>query len=93
MQRKKKYNVLVCPLDWGIGHATRCVPIIKELSTQGYNVFIGADKRPLDFLKNEFQNLKFVSFPGTNISYPANDSHHYKLLNEISSFTPFLVHL
>lgn len=72
MPSKKTYKILVCPLDWGLGHATRCVPVIKELCAQGYHVIIGADKRPLDFLKNEFPNLEFVSFPGISISYPTN---------------------
>ena len=27
----KTQNILVAPLNWGLGHATRCIPIIKEL--------------------------------------------------------------
>lgn len=79
MPNKKTYTVLVCPLDWGIGHAARCVPIIKELIKQDYNIIIGADKRPLEFLKIEFQKLKFVSFSGCNISYPANKHMAWKM--------------
>ena len=45
---------MVCPLDWGLGHATRCVPIINELLSLGYQVIIGADKKPLAFLKQEY---------------------------------------
>ncbi len=88
MPIKKKYTVLVCPLDWGIGHATRCVPIINELIKQDYNVIIGADKRPLDFLKTEFQNLKFVSFSGTTIYYPANK---FMALKMFFTFPHFLL--
>ena len=65
-------NILVCPLDWGIGHATRCVPIIDELMEQGANVIIGADKRPLAFLESEYPNLKTVVFPGYEFNYPKN---------------------
>ena len=37
---KTKKRILVAPLDWGIGHATRCIPIIKELINQNYEVII-----------------------------------------------------
>ena len=30
-----KKKVLVCPLNWGLGHATRCVPIIREQLAAG----------------------------------------------------------
>jgi len=80
MSIRNKYTVLVCPLDWGIGHASRCVPIIRELIKQDYNVIIGADNRPLDFLRIEFQNLKFVPFSGTTILYSANKSMALKML-------------
>ena len=36
-------NVLVCPLDWGLGHAARCVPIIKALEARGKKVLLAAD--------------------------------------------------
>lgn len=75
----KKLNILICPLDWGIGHATRCVPIIDELLAQGVNVIIGADKRPLAFLKNEYPNLKTLVFPGYKFSYPKNENMVLKM--------------
>jgi len=68
---KKVPKVLVCPLDWGIGHATRCVPIIEQFRNAGFEVIIGADQKPYHFLKKEFPNLKIVRFPGTKISYSA----------------------
>lgn len=80
MPVSKQYNVLLCPLDWGIGHATRSVPIINELINQGCNVIIGADHQPLAFLKIEFPKLKFVPFPGTKISYPNNKMMALKML-------------
>ena len=72
-------NILICPLDWGIGHATRCVPIIDELLKQGANVIIGADKRPLAFLKNEYPKLKTIVFPGYDFSYPENGNMVVKM--------------
>jgi len=67
---EKKKSVLVCPLDWGIGHATRCVPVIKHFLAQGFRVVIASDRRPMAFLRREFPNLEFIKFPGTHITYP-----------------------
>jgi len=64
-----KPNILVCPLDWGIGHATRCVPIIKELLNQDVNVLIGASGRSQAFLKTEFPDLTHIGFTSYRISY------------------------
>ena len=66
---KKKKRILVAPLDWGIGHATRCIPIINELIRQNFEVIVAADKRPLHLLVNEFPELEMIRFPGYNISY------------------------
>ncbi len=79
---KNKPNILVCPLDWGIGHATRCVPIINELIEQNTNVIIGADNRPLAFLKQEFPSLQFVQFPGYKFSYPGKGSMAFKMARQ-----------
>jgi len=76
---KKTPHILVCPLDWGIGHATRCVPVIRELLNQNARVSIGADNRPLAFLKQEFPELQFIQFPGYKFSYPAKSNMALKM--------------
>ena len=65
-------TVLVCPLNWGIGHATRCVPVISKFSENGFKVVIAADGHPLEFLKKEFPSSQFIKFPGVRITYPEN---------------------
>lgn len=69
MKENTQKKFLICPLNWGIGHATRCVPIIKYLLKQEQQVIIGGDGRPLQFLKNEFPELDFITIPGFNIRY------------------------
>ena len=75
-----KKNILICPLDWGIGHATRCVPIIKKLLAEDVNVVIAASNRPLSFLKREFPNQGFIDFPGYAIRYPATGRMTIKMI-------------
>ena len=72
-------TVLVCPLNWGIGHATRCVPVIRLLIRQGFRVILAADGRPLEFLKSEFPSLQFIELPGASIRYPKGSGMMMKL--------------
>lgn len=70
---------MVSPLDWGLGHATRCVPVIRELIRQQAKVIIAADGRPLVFLKREFPGLEFITLPGYRFSYPASGNMVFKM--------------
>lgn len=76
-------NILICPLNWGLGHATRCVPIIRGLLELGHNVVIAADKAPLSFLKKEFPNLEFIKLSGFEPTYSKGNSQVFKLLTSI----------
>ena len=68
MSKKKK--ILVVPLNWGLGHATRCIPIIRELLAQDASVLIGGDGMALAYLKNEFPNLPIINIPDLKVRYP-----------------------
>lgn len=78
-----KKNILICPLNWGLGHATRCVPIIRAILESGQNPIIAADKAPLDFLKIEFPHLTFIKLPGFEPTYSKGNSQIFKLLKSI----------
>lgn len=60
---------MVIPLDWGLGHATRCVPIIRALLANGCEVLIAAEGATESLLKHEFQQLRFIPLTGYRISY------------------------
>jgi uncharacterized protein (TIGR00661 family) len=79
----KKKRILIAPLDWGLGHATRCIPIIHTLLENGAEVLIGADKRPLDLLKNEFPQLEFFTLNGYNVTYPENENMILKMFVQL----------
>jgi hypothetical protein len=65
-------RVLVAPLDWGLGHATRCIPIIKELLNQKCEVIIAAVGVQKAILQAEFPSLTFIEIPGYDIRYDKN---------------------
>lgn len=79
----KGKRILVCPLDWGLGHATRCIPVIHALLEQKADVIIAADKRPLELLKKEFPSLTFIKLPGYEIRYPRHGKMVFAMLLSI----------
>jgi len=64
-----KKNILVAPLNWGLGHATRCIPIIRELEKNNFNPIIASDGNALALLKKEFPHLLHLELPSYNIEY------------------------
>jgi predicted glycosyltransferase len=65
----RKKRILVAVLNWGLGHATRCIPIIEELQQHDFEVFIASDGAALELLKKEFPSLKSFELPSYNITY------------------------
>ncbi|MGQ9847610.1 MAG: glycosyltransferase [Bacteroidales bacterium] len=62
-------NVLICPLDWGIGHASRMVPIIKKIQLKGHNIFIACTKQQQAFFANEINNYTWIPSASPVIKY------------------------
>ena len=76
---KGKFNiqtVLVAPLDWGLGHATRCIPIVKALLLKDCKVFIACNALQKKIFEQEFTKNEFLPLEGYNITY----ARHPKLL-------------
>jgi len=61
-------TILISPLNWGLGHATRIVPIISKLKDDN-KIIIASDLLPYQFLKSEFPNIKIIKFPSYTIKY------------------------
>ncbi len=62
-------NILVAPLNWGLGHSTRCIPIIKKLIEYGFNPVLASDGEALALLKKEFPDLTAIKLPPYHIKY------------------------
>ena len=67
-----KPRVLVAPLDWGLGHATRCIPIIFKLLQQNCEVIVAAEGDVKILLQKEFPSLAFVDLKGYRMQYSRN---------------------
>jgi uncharacterized protein (TIGR00661 family) len=68
-QKTRCKRVLVAPLDWGLGHAARCVPIIDSLLEQGFEVWLAGDGAVRTLLQGQFPYLPFLALPGYRIRY------------------------
>jgi hypothetical protein len=62
-------NVLITPLNWGLGHATRDMPLIRELQRHDHNVTIGACGNAYSLLKREFPSCNFLYFEDYPLPY------------------------
>ena len=79
MELKKR--ILVAPLNWGLGHATRCIPIINALIENNIEPILASDGLALELLKKEFPYLKAIELPSYNITYPKKgENFKFKLI-------------
>jgi len=62
-------RILVAPLNWGLGHVTRCIPLIQALRDMGAEVFLASDGRALHLLRAEFPLLPTFELPSYRIRY------------------------
>ncbi len=65
-------KLLVAPLDWGLGHATRCVPVISDLLNNNCEVWLAGEGAQEKLLREEFPSLSFLSLKGYRIKYAKN---------------------
>ncbi|WP_299054212.1 glycosyltransferase [uncultured Polaribacter sp.] len=65
-------KIIIAPLNWGLGHATRCIPIINALISEKFTPIIASDGNALEFLKQEFPTLETILLPSYNITYGKN---------------------
>jgi uncharacterized protein (TIGR00661 family) len=77
-------NILIAPLNWGLGHATRCIPIIKALQENNFTPIIASDGIALELLRKEFPYLKTLELPSYQIEYAKNGKNFkWKLLKSL----------
>lgn len=85
---KLEKRILVAPLNWGLGHATRCIPLINELINFGFEPILASDGAALQLLQKEFPHLNCLELPAYNITYAKKGKYFkFKLLAD----TPKLI--
>lgn len=69
MRKHHRNKVLVAPLNWGLGHVSRCIPIVNFLIENNFEPVIASDGDALVFFRKEFPNLQTIALPSYNIRY------------------------
>ena len=84
-----RQNVLVAPLNWGLGHASRCIPLIRELLRQGHRVVVAADGNAYEWIEEELQTLKdrrrlqLTRLRDVNIRYSEGNSQTLAMVRQL----------
>ena len=74
--------VLYAVLNWGLGHATRSIPVIKALQKNGFEPVIASDGLALDYLHTTFPQLEKLDLPALNLSYAKDGSQVWAMLGQ-----------
>jgi len=80
-------HVLVSPLNWGLGHATRDIPVIRNLIDHNHTVTIAATGNARAVLEQEFPECRSVEFP----DYPVPYSQSRFFLPKFVAFFPLII--
>ena len=75
-------TILVAPLDWGLGHSSRCVPLIKQLSLRN-TVILGVTTATSEFLNSYFPELEKTDLPAYKITYNKNTPQWLTILAQL----------
>lgn len=62
-------RILVAPLNWGLGHASRCISLIERLQSDGNEVVLGGDGESLTLLHKHFPDLAVLPLAHLNLRY------------------------
>ncbi|MEO8474143.1 MAG: glycosyltransferase [Chryseolinea sp.] len=79
-------RVLIAPLDWGLGHATRCIPIIEGFLQRDADVILAGNGDSLQLLAKEFPALKYYELPGYNPRYSESGMMILKMIAQVPRF-------
>jgi UDP:flavonoid glycosyltransferase YjiC (YdhE family) len=66
---RKHKHILIAPLDWGLGHTTRCVPLIRFIQQKGHIPVFAGNETQCSFIEDTFGPIDFIHLEGYNITY------------------------
>ena len=66
-------RILIAPLDWGLGHTTRCLPIVKAFQRQGAEISVACNEPQAGLLKPEIQGIRLLRLEGYGLQYAGSE--------------------
>ena len=82
-------SIFYSVLNWGVGHATRSIPIIKHYLSLGNKVILFSDGEGETMLRNSFPDLIIHTLPSYKIKYKSKN--FLFLFIVLQSFTRFWI--
>ena len=79
-------RILISPLNWGLGHATRCVPVIRALQKENKEILLAADGVALDFLQNTFPEIESIELKDLRVRYAQGNSQLWSMIKQTPRF-------
>ena len=70
----KQKAVCISPLDWGLGHATRCISLIRSFESLDYKIYIASESKQEVILREAFPTATFLHLKGYRIWYTKNNA-------------------
>ena len=84
-------KILIAPLNWGLGHATRCIPLVRQYLEQGDEVVLAGDGDSLLLLQRHFPQLRVIHLPSLELRYTSNDQQRGFYLRAIPALLRFTI--
>jgi len=76
-------HILYGVLNWGLGHASRSIPVINAFLQKGFTLTIASDGLALNFLKERFPEVDFLPLTDPKIHYSAGSKQELKLAQQL----------
>ncbi len=86
MCNSNKRRILISPLNWGLGHATRLIPVIDTLTKQGHYCLLAGESPSIDVLREAFPQLPFVELHGFNVKLSKSNQQWFKIFKQVPTF-------
>ncbi len=90
MPTPRKKTVLFCPLDWGLGHIARDLPLIREFHGNGHRVIVAASDSLCQWLRSEAPNIETVLFEGPQIRYSPKGFSFSRMIFQLPNLVSWL---
>ena len=84
-------KILIAPLNCGLGHATRCIPLIRQYMAQGHEVVLGGDGESMMLLRKTFPELRAIDLPSLELRYAENAKQRGFYLRAIPALIRFTI--
>ena len=84
-------KILIAPLNWGLGHATRCIPLICQHLAAGDEVVLGGDGESIALLRHRFPQLRIIDLPSLELRYTHSATQRGFYLRAIPALIRFTI--